>query len=156
MGLLSEVLDADANLTAVGDEDQSIYRWRGAELDNILSFERFFPGASVVALEENYRSTAPILAAAGGLIAANVGRRGKKLFTNRRGGDPVQLFIADDERAEARWVADHIAAASASHRLSEIAVLMRTNAQTRPFEEELTRRRMPYRVIGGLRFWQRA
>jgi len=156
MDLLSEVLDANANLTAVGDEDQSIYRWRGAELDNILSFERFFPGAAVVALEENYRSTAPILAAAGGLIAANVGRRGKKLFTSRKGGDPVRLFIADDERAEARWVADHIAAAAAAHPLGEIAVLMRTNAQTRPFEEELTRRRMPYRVVGGLRFWQRA
>ncbi len=156
MDLLSEVLDADANLTAVGDEDQSIYRWRGAELDNILSFEKFFPGAAVIALEENYRSTAPILAVAGGLIAANIGRRGKKLFTSRRGGDQVRLFIADDERAEARWVADHIAAASTERRLGEIAVLMRTNAQTRPFEEELTRRRMPYRVVGGLRFWQRA
>ncbi|MDX2438300.1 MAG: 3'-5' exonuclease [Acidobacteriota bacterium] len=156
MDLVSEVLDGTGNLTAVGDEDQSIYRWRGAELENILSFERFFPGARVVALEENYRSTAPILAAAGGLIAANVGRRGKTLFTSRQGGDPVRLFIADDERAEARWVADHIEAATGSHTLGQIAVLMRTNAQTRPFEEELTRRRVPYRVVGGLRFWQRA
>ena len=156
MDLLNEVLDADANLTAVGDEDQSIYGWRGAELDNILSFERFFPGAAVIALEENYRSTAPILAAAGGLIAANIGRRGKRLFTNRSGGDPVRLYIADDERGEARWVADHIEAASATRPLDEIAVLLRTNAQTRPFEEELTRRRIAYRVVGGLRFWQRA
>ena len=156
MDLVSMVLDGDKNLTAVGDEDQSIYRWRGAELDNILKFERFFPGARVVALEENYRSTAPILAAAGGLIAANVGRRGKKLFTSREGGEPVRLFIGDDERAEARWVADHIEGATGSHSMGEIAVLMRTNAQTRAFEEELTRRRVPYRVVGGLRFWQRA
>jgi DNA helicase-2/ATP-dependent DNA helicase PcrA len=121
-----------------------------------LQFERFFPGARVVALEENYRSTAPILAAAGGLIAANVGRRGKKLYTSRQGGEPVQLFIGDDDRTEARWIADHIEASTGSHSLGEIAVLMRTNAQTRPFEEELTRRRVPYRVVGGLRFWQRA
>ncbi len=106
MGLLSEVLDSAGNLTAVGDEDQSIYRWRGAELGNILDFERFFPGAAVVKLEENYRSTAPILAAAGSLIAANHGRRGKRLFTSRNGGERVRLFIANDERGEARWVAD--------------------------------------------------
>ncbi len=156
MDLLNEVLDGKGNLTAVGDEDQSIYRWRGAELDNILSFESFFPGARVVALEENYRSTAPILEAAGALIAANVGRRGKKLFTSRTGGEPVRFYIADDERAEARWVADTIEAAAGAHPLGEFAVLMRTNAQTRPFEEELTRRRVAYRVVGGLRFWQRA
>jgi DNA helicase-2/ATP-dependent DNA helicase PcrA len=156
MGLLSEVLDSSGNLTAVGDEDQSIYRWRGAELDNILDFERFFPGTTVVKLEENYRSTAPILAAAGSLIAANQGRRGKKLFTSRSGGESVRLFIANDERGEARWVADGIEGLQGDHPLAEMAVLMRTNAQTRPFEEELTRRRIPYRVVGGLRFWQRA
>jgi DNA helicase-2/ATP-dependent DNA helicase PcrA len=156
MDLLRTVLDGDRNLTAVGDEDQSIYRWRGAELGNILSFENSFPGARVVTLEENYRSTTPILDVAGKLIAANVGRRGKRLFTNRQGGDPVRLCITDDERGEARWVADHIDALSPSHSHSQMAVLMRTNAQTRPFEEELTRRRIPYRVVGGLRFWQRA
>jgi DNA helicase-2/ATP-dependent DNA helicase PcrA len=156
MGLLSEVLDSAGNLTAVGDEDQSIYRWRGAELDNILDFERFFPGATVVKLEENYRSTAPILAAAGSLIDANQGRRGKRLFTSRSGGESVRLFIANDERGEARWVADGIETLRGDHPLAEMAVLMRTNAQTRPFEEELTRRRIPYRVVGGLRFWQRA
>lgn len=156
MGLLSEVLDSSGNLTAVGDEDQSIYRWRGAELDNILDFERFFPGAKVVKLEENYRSTAPILAAAGSLIAANHGRRGKRLFTSRNGGENVRLYIANDERGEARWVADGIETLQGDHPLAEMAVLMRTNAQTRPFEEELTRRRIPYRVVGGLRFWQRA
>jgi len=156
MDLLREVLDGERNLTAVGDEDQSIYRWRGAELHNILSFERSFPGARVVTLEENYRSTTPILDAAGKLIAANAGRRGKRLFTNRQGGGPVRLCITDDERGEARWVADRMEALATTHSHSQMAVLMRTNAQTRPFEEELTRRRVPYRVVGGLRFWQRA
>jgi DNA helicase-2/ATP-dependent DNA helicase PcrA len=156
MDLLRVALDSDRNLTAVGDEDQSIYRWRGAELDNILSFERSFPGARIVALEENYRSTTPILDVAGKLIAANIGRRGKRLFTNRQGGDPVRLCITDDERGEARWVADQIQALSPKHAHRQMAVLMRTNAQTRPFEEELTRRRISYRVVGGLRFWQRA
>ncbi|HSO21594.1 MAG TPA: UvrD-helicase domain-containing protein, partial [Chondromyces sp.] len=156
MDLLTAIVDGERNLTAVGDEDQSIYRWRGAELDNILRFERFFPGARVVMLEQNYRSTAPILAAAGGLIAANSGRRGKRLFTDREGGEPVRLCFADDERGEARWVADEIGAGPTRRPLREVAVLMRTNAQTRPFEEELTRRGVPYRVVGGLRFWQRA
>jgi DNA helicase-2/ATP-dependent DNA helicase PcrA len=156
MDLLTVVLDGPGNITAVGDEDQSIYRWRGAELANILSFEKFFPGARVVAMEENYRSTESILTVAGGLIAANRGRRGKRLFTSRQGGDPVRLHIAADERGEARWVADHVESRVGGSPLREIAVLMRTNAQTRPFEEELTRRRVPYRVVGGLRFWQRA
>ena len=114
------------------------------------------PGARVVALEENYRSTEPILTVAGGLIAANRGRRGKRLFTSRQGGEPVRLHIAADERGEARWVADHVESRAGVSPLKEMAVLMRTNAQTRPFEEELTRRRVPYRVVGGLRFWQRA
>jgi DNA helicase-2/ATP-dependent DNA helicase PcrA len=156
MDLLTVILDDRGNITAVGDEDQSIYRWRGAELANILSFEEFFPGARVVALEENYRSTEPILTVAGGLIAANRGRRGKRLFTSRQGGEPVRLHIAADERGEAHWVADHIESRAGVSPLKEMAVLMRTNAQTRPFEEELTRRRVPYRVVGGLRFWQRA
>ena len=156
MDLLTVILDGRGNITAVGDEDQSIYRWRGAELANILSFEKFFPGARVVALEENYRSTEPILTVAGGLIATNRGRRGKDLFTNRQGGEPVRLHVAADERGEARWVADQIESMVGNSLLKEMAVLMRTNAQTRPFEEELTRRRVPYRVVGGLRFWQRA
>jgi len=156
MDLLSIVLSGDHNLTAVGDEDQSIYRWRGAEMDNILAFERHFPGAEVVKLEQNYRSTAPILAASGALIAANHQRRGKNLFTDREGGDPVRLYIGMDERAEARWVADRFQELQSKHSLGEMAVLVRTNAQTRSFEEEFTRRHVPHRVIGGLRFWQRA
>jgi len=156
LDLLEIVLAGDRNLTAVGDEDQSIYRWRGAEMENILAFERHFPGAEVVKLEENYRSTAPILATAGALIAANQRRRGKTLFTNREGGDDVRLYIGTDERAEARWVADRFQELQRKHSLGEMAVLVRTNAQTRSFEEELTRRHMAHRVIGGLRFWQRA
>jgi DNA helicase-2/ATP-dependent DNA helicase PcrA len=131
MDLLTVILDGRGNITAVGDEDQSIYRWRGAELANILSFEKFFPGARVVALEENYRSTEPILTVAGGLIATNRGRRGKNLFTNRQGGAPVQLHVAADERGEARWVADQIESMVGNSLLKEMAVLMRTNAQTR-------------------------
>ncbi len=156
MDLLHAVLGGDRNLTAVGDEDQSIYRWRGAEMDNILSFERHFPGAEVVKLEQNYRSTAPILSAAGALIAGNRGRRGKRLFTARDGGDEVRLYVGGDERAEARWVADRFAELASRHSLGDMAVLVRTNAQTRSFEEELTRRHVPHRVVGGLRFWQRA
>jgi DNA helicase-2/ATP-dependent DNA helicase PcrA len=156
MDLLKAVLTGDRNLTAVGDEDQSIYRWRGAEMDNILTFEKHFPGASVVTLEENYRSTAPILSVSGALIAGNIGRRGKTLFTNRSGGAAVRLCVGADERTEARWVADRFAELAADHPLGEMAVLVRTNAQTRSFEEEFTRRHVPHRVIGGLRFWQRA
>ncbi len=156
MDLLEVVLAGENNLTAVGDEDQSIYRWRGAEMDNILAFERHFPGASVVKLEENYRSTAPILATSGALIAGNRQRRGKTLFTRSEGGDDVRLYIGSDERAEARWVADRFQELQRRHPLGEMAVLVRTNAQTRSFEEEFTRRHMAHRVIGGLRFWQRA
>ncbi len=156
MELVKRALGGERSITAVGDEDQSIYRWRGAEVDNILSFEGHFPGASVVMLEQNYRSTAPILAAAAELIARNEGRRGKTLYTEREGGDPVRLFVASDDWEEARWVADRIQEALGRVEPGEVAVLMRTNAQTRPFEEELTRRGVAYRVVGGLRFWQRA
>jgi DNA helicase-2/ATP-dependent DNA helicase PcrA len=155
MELLAAVLGPGGSITAVGDEDQSIYSWRGAEMENILSFERLFPGARVVALEENYRSTRPILDVAAGLIAHNAARRGKRLYTARPGGEPVRLFVGEDERAEARWAADRIEELGRARSLGEMAVLVRTNAQTRPFEEELTRRRIPHRVVGGLRFWQR-
>ncbi len=156
MELLTLVVGRSGNITAVGDEDQSIYRWRGAEVDNILSFERYFPGARVVPLEKNYRSTRPILEAAGALIRANAGRRGKTLFTSREGGEPVRLYVAADEAQEARWAADRFEELEGRFPRGSMAVLLRTNAQTRPFEEELTRRRIPYRVVGGLRFWQRA
>jgi DNA helicase-2/ATP-dependent DNA helicase PcrA len=155
MELLGAVVSPAGNITAVGDEDQSIYGWRGAEMENILSFERSFPGARVVKLEENYRSTRPILDTAATLIAHNVRRRGKRLFTSVDGGEPVRLFVGEDERAETKWVADRIEELAVERSLGEMAVLVRTNAQTRPFEEELTRRRLPHRVVGGLRFWHR-
>ncbi len=156
LDLLAEALGPERNLTAVGDEDQAIYRWRGAEMGTILAFERSYPGATVVSLEQNYRSTAAILAAAGQLIAHNALRRGKRLFTAAEGGEPVRLCVAEDEREEARWAADRLEELAASVPWGEMAVLVRTNAQTRTFEEELTRRRVPHRVVGGLRFWQRA
>jgi DNA helicase-2/ATP-dependent DNA helicase PcrA len=155
LDLLARMLADPANITAVGDEDQAIYRWRGAEMANILSFERHFPGARVVALEENYRSTAPILTLAGHLISSNVQRRGKRLYTSQTGGEPVRLYIGEDERAEARWVADRVEELKPEFPFQEMSVLVRTNAQTRAFEEEFTRRKLPHRVIGGLRFWQR-
>ena len=155
MELLGAVVPPTGNITVVGDEDQSIYGWRGAEMENILSFERRFPGARVVKLEENYRSTRPILDLAGTLIARNARRRGKRLFTSRDGGEPVRLYVGEDERSETRWVADRIEELAVEHPLGTMAVLVRTNAQTRPFEEELTRRRLPHRVVGGLRFWHR-
>jgi len=155
LDLLARMLSDPANITAVGDEDQAIYRWRGAEMANILSFERHFPGARVVALEENYRSTAPILSLAGSLITNNVQRRGKRLYTSQTGGEPVRLYVGEDERAEVRWIADRVEQLNADVPLREMSVLVRTNAQTRAFEEEFTRRRLPHRVVGGLRFWQR-
>ncbi len=156
MNLLKLIVNDNSNITAVGDEDQSIYGWRGAEIENILSFEKYFPGAKVVKLEQNYRSTKAILAVSGALIDKNQHRRGKRLFSEGHQGDAVRLFIAEDDRREASWVVDQLEAVQGSYRLGDMAVLFRTNAQTRPFEEELTRRRISYRVIGGLRFWQRA
>ncbi len=156
MELLRTIITKDGNITAVGDEDQSIYRWRGAEMSNILDFDQHFTGAQLVTLEQNYRSTQPILDISGDLISNNQRRHAKKLFTEEKTGEPVQLHIADDERHEARWTTDRIEELIPEHGPEQIVVLMRTNAQTRPFEEELTRRQIPYQVVGGLRFWQRA
>ncbi|MCP4653917.1 MAG: UvrD-helicase domain-containing protein, partial [bacterium] len=144
------------NLTAVGDEDQSIYRWRGAELNNILHFEGSFPGAVVRKLERNYRSTQTILDASGALIANNVDRRGKTLWTEAGGGEKLALFRAADEQDEARWVVDTFKGLEHRFALGAMAVLVRTNAQTRSFEEEFLRRRVPYTLVGGLRFYERA
>jgi len=145
------------NLTAVGDEDQGIYRWRGAELENILRFENSFPNATVRKLERNYRSTQNILDAAGGLIENNEGRRGKTLWTDRGEGPKVELYKAADEGDEARWVVNSLTSLRRDgRRLSEMAVLVRTNAQTRALEEELLRQEVPYVLVGGTRFYQRA
>ena len=143
------------NLTAVGDEDQSIYRWRGAEIENILGFEETYPGARIVTLGRNYRSAEPILAAAAAVIAHNTRRRAKRLSSEVGAGRPVTVYLAADEADEARFVADEIGRLRESVGPGGIAVLFRVNAQSRSFEAELVRRAMPYVVVGGTRFWER-
>ncbi len=147
------------NICCVGDDDQSIYSWRGAEVENILRFEKDFPGAKIVRLEKNYRSTAPILAAASGLIAHNEGRLGKTLRPGRNdsAGEPVQLIGLWDSDEEARMVGDRVEQLrSDNHPLAEMAVLVRAGHQTRAFEERMITLGIPYRVVGGLRFYERA
>ncbi len=147
------------NLCCVGDDDQSIYSWRGAEVENILRFEHDFPGAAIVRLERNYRSTAPILAAAAGLIAHNEGRLGKTLRPggNDAAGEPVGVVGLWDSDEEARMVGERVEALRRQgHPLSEIAILVRTTAQTRAFEERMIIQGTPYRIVGGLRFYERA
>jgi DNA helicase-2/ATP-dependent DNA helicase PcrA len=147
------------NICCVGDDDQSIYSWRGAEIENILRFERDFPGAKVVRLERNYRSTAPILAAAAGLIAHNEGRLGKTLRSGRNdaAGEKVQVVALWDSEEEARLVGDRIETLRRDgHALGEMAILVRAGFQTRAFEERLITLGVPYRVVGGLKFYERA
>ena len=149
---------AASNICCVGDDDQSIYSWRGAEIENILRFERDFPGARVVRLEANYRSTRPILAAASHLIAHNRGRLGKTLRPGRAdaAGEPVAVVALWDSEEEARMVGERIEAAQrAGTPLSEIAVLVRASFQTRAFEERLIALGLPYRVVGGAKFYER-
>ncbi len=147
------------NICCVGDDDQSIYSWRGAEIENILRFERDFPGAKVVRLERNYRSTAPILAAASALITHNEGRLGKTLRAAAKGaeaGEPVEVQALWDSEEEARFVGARIEALRAKgHALAEIAILVRAGFQTRAFEERLIVLGIPYRIVGGLRFYER-
>ncbi|HKS87905.1 MAG TPA: UvrD-helicase domain-containing protein, partial [Stellaceae bacterium] len=144
------------NLCVVGDDDQSIYSWRGAEIGNILKFESDFPGALIVRLEENYRSTPEILAAAAGIIAHNRGRLGKTLWTRADEGDKVVVRGLWDAEQEARWVGDEVEALQRrKHALKEIAILVRAGFQTREFEERFIALAVPYRVIGGPRFYER-
>ncbi len=144
------------NLCCVGDDDQSIYGWRGAEVGNILRFEADFAGARVLRLERNYRSTPHILAAASGLIAHNQGRLGKTLWTEAEAGEQVSLRGVWDGEREARAVGEEIEALrAAGHRLGEIAILVRAGFQTREFEERFMALALPYRVIGGPRFYER-
>ncbi|MBI4967835.1 MAG: UvrD-helicase domain-containing protein [Rhodospirillales bacterium] len=149
----------NGNLCCVGDDDQSIYSWRGAEIDNILRFEHDFPGATVIRLERNYRSTPHILAAASGLIAHNDGRLGKTLMPGRPadpGSTKVELRGVWNGEEEARFVAERIAELERhGQRLSEIAILVRAGFQTREFEERLMRVGLAYRVVGGPRFYER-
>ncbi len=144
------------NICCVGDDDQSIYGWRGAEVGNILRFESDFEGARIVRLERNYRSTTHILGAASGLIDANQGRLGKTLWTEAEGGDKVVVRATWDGQEEARVVADEMELLyTRGNAYREMAVLVRTSAQTREFEDRLMTLAIPYQVIGGLRFYER-
>jgi len=144
------------NLCCVGDDDQSIYSWRGAEVGNILRFEKDFPGAKIVRLEQNYRSTPHILAAASGLIAHNEGRLGKTLWTETNEGEKVRLRAVWDSEEEARWVGDEIESLQRKgEALVETAILVRAGFQTREFEERFIQIGLPYRIIGGPRFYER-
>jgi len=144
------------NLCVVGDDDQSIYGWRGADIRNILDFEKDYPDAAVIKLEQNYRSTANILDAANQVIAHNVGRKEKVLWTELGEGEPIKLFNAGDEREEAAWVCDRIQQMNLNRTsVGDMAILYRTNAQSRVLEEMLMRAGIPYKVFGGLRFYDR-
>ena len=144
------------NLAVVGDDDQAIYGWRGADIRNILDFERDFPSARVVRLEENYRSTAPILALANEVISANEKRRGKTLRPTRAGGEPVVLLECADDRDEAEAVAEALQQWRTSRGTwRDCAVLYRTNAQSRAMEEAMRRAAIPYRLVGAVRFYDR-
>jgi DNA helicase-2/ATP-dependent DNA helicase PcrA len=145
------------NLCCVGDDDQSIYSWRGAEVANILKFEKDFPGAKVIRLEQNYRSTSHILAAADGLIANNAGRLGKTLWTEAGDGEKVRVIGVWDGPEEARRIGDEIEGMQARGRpLSDIAILVRAQFQTREFEERFIAIGLSYQIIGGFRFYERA
>ncbi len=144
------------NLCVVGDDDQSIYGWRGADVRNILDFQKDFPEATVIKLEQNYRSTANILDAANQVIAHNEGRMEKSLWTELPEGEPIRLFCAGDEREEAAWICDRMQQMQLQGKsCGNMAVLYRSNAQSRVIEEMLVRAGIPYRVYGGLRFYDR-
>ncbi|MGA3125146.1 MAG: UvrD-helicase domain-containing protein [Candidatus Korobacteraceae bacterium] len=148
------------NLCAVGDEDQSIYSWRGADINNILDFEKNFPEAKIIRLEENYRSTQPILQAASAVVANNVQRKGKNLWTAREGGSKIGFYDAPDGENEALFAADFIArwaqARAREGADTRAAILYRTNAQSRLLEEALRRYNLNYNVVGGFSFYERA
>jgi DNA helicase-2/ATP-dependent DNA helicase PcrA len=145
------------NLCVVGDEDQSIYRFREADIRNILDFEKDYPGTRVVKLERNYRSTQQILDAASAVVANNTQRKGKHLFTERSGGEPIRFHQAADERGEAAYVVGELLQLrERGQRLADAAIFYRTHAQSRPFEEELLKYNVPYAVVAGTRFYDRA
>ena len=152
------LLNDQQNICAVGDDWQSIYSWRGADFTNILNFERDFPGAKIVKLEQNYRSTEAILNAAHNVIVKNQQRTDKKLWTAEKGGEPVQIIQARDEQNEAEIIANkiHSEAAVGARKFDDFAILYRTNAQSRVIEEIFLRYSLPYKIVGGTRFYDRA
>lgn len=155
--LVKQLAARHRDICAVGDDDQSIYAWRGADIRNMLDFQTDFPDAALVRLEQNYRSTQRILDAANGVIAENQARLGKTLFTVRQGGEQIVLVGSADERDEAEWVARELRSRSAEEHYawSDMAVLYRTNAQSRAFEEAFRRSAIPHRVVGAVSFYQR-
>ncbi|HUC42725.1 MAG TPA: UvrD-helicase domain-containing protein [Candidatus Sulfotelmatobacter sp.] len=153
--LVKALSSAHRNICVVGDEDQSIYKFRGAEIRNILDFERDHPGAAVIKLEQNYRSTKTILDAAGAVIANNAARKGKTLWTENAQGDRIAMHTAIDDRSEAAWVARNVLTEGAGRPYEDVAVLYRTNAQSRSFEEVFRRDRIPYQIVGAMQFYER-
>jgi DNA helicase-2/ATP-dependent DNA helicase PcrA len=165
--LIRQIVESHRNICVVGDDDQSIYRWRGAEVGNILNFEKDFPGAKIITLEQNYRSTQSILQAANHVVLCNRFRKEKVLWTENPEGDLLTLYAAEDESDEARFVVERIMnrcvpssspneiADGPGGRYRDVAVFYRINAQSRTLEDERVRHRIPYTVVGGLRFYER-
>jgi len=154
--MIKLLTDESRNLCVVGDDDQSIYGWRGADIRNILDFEKDYPDATVIKLEQNYRSSANILDAANQVIAHNAGRKEKALWTEKGPGEKIHLYAAGDERDEAAWIAGRIRQFNrAGENYGNCAVLYRTNAQSRVIEEMLMRTGVPYKVFGGQKFYDR-
>src|SRR5262249_2472631 len=154
--LVRHLAKRHGNLCVVGDDDQAIYGWRGADVRHMLTFQNDFPGTKLVRLEQNYRSTQVILDAANGIIAENTARLGKTLFTEKKGGEPVVLLSTADERDEAEWLANEFAPPAADDfEYDGMAILDRTNAQSRPLEEAFRFRGIPYRLIGAISFYER-
>jgi DNA helicase-2/ATP-dependent DNA helicase PcrA len=155
--LVKQLARKHGNLCVVGDDDQAIYGWRGADVRHMLAFQQDFPGTTLIKLEQNYRSTQIILDSANGVIAENATRLGKTLFTAKQGGDPVVLLTAADERDEAEWLANEFSRLAADDDIAYegMAVLYRTNSQSRPIEEAFRFRRIPYRLVGAVSFYER-
>ena len=153
--LIHLLASANRNLCVVGDDDQSIYKFRGANIMNILNFEQYFPDAAVIKLEQNYRSTQNILDAANAVIKNNDGRKSKSLWTDKTGGDKIKLAVYDSEFEEARGIAADIISKSEEYEYSDCAILYRTNAQSRVLEEKLLMENIPYRIYGGVNFYGR-
>ena len=155
--LVKHLAKLHGNLCVVGDDDQAIYGWRGADVRHMLTFQNDFPGTKLVRLEQNYRSTQIILDAANGIISENTARLGKTLFTEKKGGEPVTLLSSADERDEAEWLANEYARSAAAGDVAYegMAILYRTNSQSRPLEEAFRFRGIPYRLIGAISFYER-
>jgi len=156
--LIRQIAGEHRNLCVVGDPDQSIYAWRGADIRNILDFEHDYPDSQTVKLERNYRSTQPILEGASGVVARNVDRKSKELYTDREGGELIRVYEAEDDRDEAQFVVRGILSQirGGDRAGGDFAIFYRTNAQSRVFEEELLKYDVPYVIVGGVRFYDRA